>query len=208
MGYAIDCVFVCADAASGAVLGRMPDAQDRHQVRTGDPIDDKIGRHDHQLTRTGLAPGPATVGKYRQTVTSEQKFATHALGCNRIVGRDVANDSADIGQRPGTPDDRQWSVRLGRRDVELALGEPQKPDSDLLMLHRSWISVRLGYRRRENAGLRFVIFDQGGWRCHASRIAHRRPGCIPAIPRRCQLPLTLIARAKSVAAEDVVKVRI
>jgi hypothetical protein len=55
----------------GAVLGRVPNAQDRHHVRAGDPVDNEVGRHDHQLSRASLTPGSTTTGKYHQAVAGE-----------------------------------------------------------------------------------------------------------------------------------------
>ena len=55
----------------GAILGRMPNPQDRDHVRAGDPVHNEVGGHDHQLSRAGLAPRSATTGKYHQAVTGE-----------------------------------------------------------------------------------------------------------------------------------------
>ena len=94
-------------SALGAILGSVPDAEDRHQVRARDPVDDEIRRHDHQFPRSGLASGPTAAGEHHQAVAGEQKLAPDALGRDRIVGCDVADDPTDIGQRLGTPNDGQ-----------------------------------------------------------------------------------------------------
>ncbi len=177
-------------SGSGAVLGGVPDAQDHHRVGGSDPIDDEVGRHDHQLSRSGLASGPAAMGEHHQAVTGEQDLPPDPLGCDRIIGRDVADDPADIGQGPGTPDDRQRSARLGRRSVELTLGEPQQPGANRLMRYRSRVRIRLGDGRRKSAGfsLDFVILDQGSRRCHADRMGRGTPDCnSPAIWRSWSL---------------------
>ena len=165
------------------ILGGVPDAQDRHCVRAGDPVNDEIGGHDHQFSCPGQASWPAAAGEHHQTV-AEQKLASGTLGCDRIVGCDLTDDPPDIGQGLGTPDDRQRSARLGRRGVELALGEPQKPSADVLVRYRSRVRVRLGDGRCKSAGFGFVILDQGGGRCHLGRIAHGRLGCTSDAIRR------------------------
>jgi hypothetical protein len=71
----------------------------------------------------------------------------------------MADDPADIGQRPGSPDDGHRSVRLGRRRVELALGEPQQPRANLLVRHGARIGIGLGDRGGQGPRFGLVIFD-------------------------------------------------
>jgi hypothetical protein len=107
------------------------------------------------------------MGEHRQTVAGEQKLAPDPFGRNRVISRDVAYDPADVDQSLGTPDDGQRLVRFGRRRVELALRQPQKPFADFLVRHRSWVCVRVSDGRGEHLGLGFVFLDQGDRCCHA-----------------------------------------
>jgi hypothetical protein len=58
-------------SGSGAVLGSVPDAQNRHHVRGGDPVDDEVGRHDHQLSRSSLTSRVTAMGEHHQTVAGQ-----------------------------------------------------------------------------------------------------------------------------------------
>ncbi len=153
---------------SGAILRAMPDAQDRHHVLVFEAVDDDVGEHHDQLAGSNLATGPAAAREHHQAVAGEQQFATNLPRGNRVFGRNVAYDPADIGQRLGAPDDGHRSVRLGRRCVKLALGEPQQPCTDLFMRRGTRVSVGLGDRGGQCARLIFglVVLDQ---RC---RLAH------------------------------------
>lgn len=166
-------------SGSGTVLGSVPHAQDRHRVRVGYPVNDEVWRRDDQFSCSALTSGPAAPGEQHQTVAGEQQLAADPFGGDRIVGRDVADDPADVGEGLGSPDDRQRSARLGRWSVELAVGEPQQPSADFVVGHRSRVRVRLGDGRRKKAGLGlgFVILGQGGLGCHAWRVAHT-PACL------------------------------
>jgi len=170
----------------------MPNAQDCHIVRAGNPIDDDVGWHRDQFSCVPLASGSSAAGKHRQAVAGEQKLAAHPSGRDRVVGRDVLDDPPDIGQGPGTPDDGQQLARLWGRRVELALREAKQPEANLLMRYRSRVRIRLGDGCRESAGFcrGFVVVDQGGWSSHANNISHRPPGCTCYRPRLPILPAT------------------
>lgn len=162
---------------SGTFLSGVPYAQNGHGIRAGNPIDDDVGRHRDQFAGFRLTARPAAAGEHRQTVAGKQKLAPDPSGRDRVIGRDIANDSTDISQRSGTPDNGQRSARLGGRGVELAFREPQQPSANRFVRHCSRVRVRLGDGRRESAAFGFVILDQWGWRCHMESMAYWWPGC-------------------------------
>ena len=79
------------------MLGGVPNAQDGHRVVASDPVDDDVGRQGHQFERAGLPSRPAAARESNPAVAREQQFAADAPGCDRIVSRDVTDDTADIG---------------------------------------------------------------------------------------------------------------
>lgn len=91
---------------SAAILGGVPNPQDRYHVNTTDPVDDDIGRHHHQLARAELHTGPASMGKHSRVVAGEQQPAPDTSSRDRIVSRDIANDPAGTAQGPGPSGDR------------------------------------------------------------------------------------------------------
>ena len=102
----------------------MPNAQDGHCVRPSDPIDDDIGRHRDQFARIRPAAQPAATGEHCQTVAREKEFSPDVSRRDRIVDCDIADDTADIRQCLGAPNDRQESAGLWRWNFEVAFRDP------------------------------------------------------------------------------------
>lgn len=91
---------------SAAILGGVPNPQDRYHVSATDPVNDDVGWHHHQLARARLHTGPASMRKHFQAVTCDQQPAPDPPSRDRIAGRDGANDPVSIGQGLGPSDDR------------------------------------------------------------------------------------------------------
>ena len=128
----------------------MPYTRYRNTVLHADPMDDDIWRRDDQFAGASLTAQPATVRKQDNAVPGE----------NRIIGRNISNDAPDIGQRACAPYDGHVSTRDGRRSVEFALGQPQKPRSDFVMRGDPRICVGLGGRRGHKPALSLIVVDQ------------------------------------------------
>jgi hypothetical protein len=97
-------------SGSGAVLSCVPDAQDRHRFRARNAIDDEIRRHDKQLSGSGLASGPAAIGKHHQTVVGEQNVPPDRFGRDRLsapMWRTIRLTSARARVRQTTGNDQR-----------------------------------------------------------------------------------------------------
>ncbi len=53
------------------------------------------------------------MGEHLQAVTGEQKLASHTLGRDRIVNRDIPNKPSNISQRPRPSNDRHLQCGMG-----------------------------------------------------------------------------------------------
>lgn len=111
------------DGRSRTILRVVPNSQDRHRRSAADAVDNDVGRHRDQFACVGMTAGPASARKRRQTIAREKRFSSNSPGGHWIIDRDIANDPADISQRPGAPNDGQRSERLWWRRVEFPIGD-------------------------------------------------------------------------------------
>ncbi len=153
----------------------MPYAQDNDISVDLNPVEQNVRIYRDEFACIWMQSGPPTLGEGLQAVTGKKKFAAYARGSKRFLVRYMSDNPTQIGDGAGAPDNPHDSAWNRQRCVEIALGDPQKPCTNLFMRHRSRIGIRFGNRFRDRTCFCVVIVERRNGIRHGSTIQQWQP---------------------------------